>query len=40
MQSILRLNASDAGYHYLGCAKTIGQISKALAEAMSEMEGR
>ena len=32
--------ASNAGYHYLGCAKTMGQIGKAFAEAMLKMEGR
>jgi len=28
---------SNAGYHYLGCAKTIALIGKAFAEAMHEM---
>jgi hypothetical protein len=27
--------ASNAGYHYLGCAKTMGQIGKAFAEALA-----
>jgi len=30
--------ASNAGYHYLGCAKTMAQIGQAFAEAMLEME--
>jgi hypothetical protein len=32
--------ASNAGYHYLGCAKTMALIGKAYAEAMLQMEGR
>lgn len=30
--------ASNAGYHYLGCAKTMALIGRAFAEAMLEME--
>ena len=30
--------ASNAGYHYLGCAKTMALIGKAFAEAVLEME--
>lgn len=30
--------ASNAGYHYLGCAKTMALIGKAFAEAMLEMQ--
>jgi len=30
--------ASNAGYHYLGCAKTMALIGKAFAEALLEME--
>lgn len=30
--------ASNAGYHYLGCAKTLALIGKAFAEAILEME--
>jgi len=30
--------ASNAGYHYLGCAKTMALIGKAFAEAILEME--
>jgi hypothetical protein len=30
--------ASNAEYHYLGCAKTMALIGKAFAEAMLEME--
>jgi hypothetical protein len=29
--------ASNAGYHYLGCAKTMAQIGKAFAEAIIKM---
>ena len=29
--------ASNAGYHYLGCAKTFALIGKAFAEAILEM---
>jgi alpha-galactosidase len=31
--------ASNAGYHYLGCGKTMALIGKAFADAMLEMEG-
>ena len=30
--------ASNAGYHYLGCAKTMAQIGKAFADAIIKME--
>ncbi|MDP6636786.1 MAG: sialate O-acetylesterase [Phycisphaerae bacterium] len=30
--------ASNAGYHYLGCAKTMALIGKAFAEAIGKME--
>jgi hypothetical protein len=30
--------ASNGGYHYLGSAKMLGQIGKAFAKAMLEME--
>ena len=30
--------ASNAGYHYLGCAKTMALIGKAFAEAMLKLE--
>jgi hypothetical protein len=30
--------ASNGGYHYLGCAKTMALIGKAFAEALLEME--
>ena len=30
--------ASNAGYHYLGCAKTMALIGRDFAEAMLEME--
>ncbi|HIK93179.1 MAG TPA: hypothetical protein EYG03_14540 [Planctomycetes bacterium] len=32
--------ASNAGYHYLGCAKSMALIGKAFAEATLEMENR
>ena len=32
--------SSNAGFHYLGCAKTMALIGKAFAEAMLEMEGK
>ncbi|MDP7128894.1 MAG: sialate O-acetylesterase [Planctomycetota bacterium] len=31
--------ASNAGYHYLGCAKTMALIGKAFAEALLDLEG-
>jgi hypothetical protein len=34
----MRLNKSNAGYHYLGSAKTYSQIGKALAEALLASE--
>jgi len=33
-----RRGASNAGYHYLGCAKTLALIGKAFAEAMPKQE--
>ena len=30
--------ASNSGYQYLGCAKTMALIGKAFADAMLEME--
>ena len=39
-QEYMRLNKSNAGYHYLGSAKTYSQIGKALAEAIVEMTSR
>jgi len=35
-----RRGASNAGYHYLGCAKTMALIGQAFAEAMLEMEAK
>jgi len=32
--------SSNAGYHYLGSAKMMGQIGKAFAKAMMEMDGK
>jgi alpha-galactosidase len=37
-EALWRRGASNAGYHYLGCAKTFAQIGRAFAEAMLEME--
>ena len=37
-EAMWQRGASNAGYHYLGCAKTMAQIGKAFAEAMLEME--
>ena len=37
-EAFWKRGASNAGYHYLGCAKTFAQIGKAFAEAMAEME--
>jgi hypothetical protein len=36
-EGLRQRGASNAGYHYLGCAKTMAQIGKAFAEAMPEM---
>ena len=36
-EAMWKRGASNAGYHYLGCAKTMAQIGKAFAEAMPEM---
>lgn len=32
-------NSSNAGYHYLGCAKTFALMGKAFAEAMANFQG-
>ena len=37
-EAMLKRGASNAGYHYLGCAKTLGLIGKAFAEATLKME--
>jgi hypothetical protein len=31
-------NGSNAGYHYLGCAKTFALMGKAFAEAMVDLQ--
>jgi len=36
-EAIRKQGASNAGYHYLGCAKTMGLIGKAFADALLEM---
>jgi alpha-galactosidase len=35
--ALWKRGASNAGYHYLGCAKTFAQMSKAFAEAVLEL---
>ena len=37
-EAMWKRGASNAGYHYLGCAKTFALIGKAFAEAIIEME--
>jgi alpha-galactosidase len=37
-EAMWKRGASNAGYHYLGCAKTMALIGKAFAEANLEME--
>jgi len=37
-EAMWKRGASNAGYHYLGCAKTMALIGKAFAEAILEME--
>jgi len=37
--SLLKRGASNAGYHYLGCAKTFGLMGEAFAEAVLKMQG-
>ncbi len=37
-EAMWQRGASNAGYHYLGCAKTMALIGKAFAEAMLEMQ--
>ena len=39
-EAMWKRGASNAGYHYFGCAKTMALIGKAFAEAMLEMEKR
>lgn len=38
-KALWRRGASNASYHYLGCAKTMAGIGKAFAEALAKMEG-
>jgi alpha-galactosidase len=35
--ALWKRGASDAGYHYLGCAKTFAQMGQAFAEALLKM---
>ena len=37
-EAFWKRGASNAGYHYLGCAKTLALIGKAFAEAMLKMD--
>ena len=37
--AIWKRGASNAAYHYLGCAKTMALIGKGFAEAMLELDG-
>ena len=37
-EAMWKRGASNAGYHYLGCAKTMALIGKAFAEAIGKME--
>ena len=37
-EAMWKRGASNAGYHYLGCAKTMALIGKAFADAMAEMQ--
>ncbi len=37
-EAMWKSGASNAGYHYLGCGKTMALIGKAFAEALLEME--
>ena len=37
-QETFARGASNAGYHYLGCAKTMAQIGVAFADAMLALE--
>ncbi len=37
-ETMWKRGASNAGYHYLGCAKTFALMGKAFAEALLEME--
>jgi len=36
-EAVWKRGASNGGYHYLGCAKTMAQIGKAFADAIAEM---
>jgi len=37
-EAMWKRGASNAGYHYLGCAKTMALVGKAFAEAILEMQ--
>ena len=39
-EALWKRRASNAGYHYFGCAKTMAQIGKGFAEALVEMVGK
>ncbi len=35
---ILQTGKSNAGFHYMGSSKILGQIGKAFADAMAELD--
>jgi hypothetical protein len=39
-QALWKRGASNAGYHYLGCAKTFALMGKAFAEALAGMQNK
>ena len=39
-EALWKRGASNAGYHYLGCAKTFALIGRAFAETLLEMENQ
>ena len=38
--AIWKRGASNAGYHYLGCAKTFALMGKAFAEELMKLSGK
>jgi hypothetical protein len=39
-EALWKRGASNGGYHYLGCAKTMALIGKAFAEAVLTMQNK
>ncbi len=39
-EALWKRGASNGGYHYLGCAKTMAQIGKAFADAILKMQAK